>query len=273
MTGPVAIQGEPGAFSHQAARQLFGEAVEILPCRTFTELFGAVVEGRAAAGAVPVENTLAGPVAENLDHLSRHAVRAVRETQVRVELCLIAPPGRTEDSLRRVASHPVALRQCRGYFAARPEVEEVAAYDTAGAVRDLLEGRASWDGAIGSALAAELYGGRILRRGLEDDERNHTRFLGVVAGVAAEPGEGRKASVSFTLPHRPGALYDALGVFAVRGVDLDWIVSRPIPGRPWEYRFHVDVSTPDRAGLGDALGALAGHCGELRLVGAYRPEA
>ncbi len=265
----VAIQGEHGAFSHQAALQLFGADVEILPCRDFPGLFQAVAEGRAERGAVPMENSLAGAVVENLDLMAAASVHAVAETRVRVELCLVAPPGLRLDELNRVASHPVALRQCRAFFGAHPSIVEVPAYDTAGSVRDLIGGGADYDAAIGSALAAELYGGEILVRGLEDDPLNHTRFLGVAPGIAPPLGAARKASLTFTLPHRPGSLHAVLGVLAERDVDLLWIMSRPIAGKPWEYRFHVDVHSDDPTALRSAYEVLGASVGDVKLLGAY----
>ena len=157
-----------------------------------------------------------------------------------------------------MASHPVALAQCRDFFAKHPNIEAIAAYDTAGSVMDLLrsDGPAT-QGAIASKLAAELYGGKMLQEGLEDDPQNYTRFLILarepLTGVAAS-----KTSLVFALRNAPGALHRALGVFASRGVDLAKLESRPLRGRPWEYAFYLDV-------LGDPAGRAVGQAlAELR---------
>ena len=268
----AAIQGVRGAFSHAAAVQALGEEVDILECRTFDALFRAVLGGDAEHGVVPVENTLAGSVQRAVDLLVEHPLHAVAEARIRVRLCLIAPPGVEPGSVRRVASHPVALDQCRAFFQRHPEIEAVTAFDTAGSVRDLMIGDGDYDAAIGSELAASLYGAAVLERDLEDDSGNYTRFL-VIARDPAEPPRDRavKTSLVLTLAHRPGALHSALGCFAEHGVDLSRIESRPIPGRPWEYRFHIDVRGASETAESAALEAVAEHVTELRVLGRY-PE-
>jgi prephenate dehydratase len=268
----VAIQGEAGSFSHAAAWEALGPDVRLVPCPTFEELFRAVEGGQAARGVVPIENSLAGSVYEAYDALGAHALHVVAETQVRVRHCLVVRPGTKLDALRRVASHPVALAQCRRFFADHPNVAPIPAYDTAGSVRDLLAGRLEADAAIGSALAAQLYGGEILLEGIEDHPKNYTRFL----VVAREPGplDGTsKTSLVFLLPNIPGSLHRAMGVFATRGLDLTKIESRPLPGRPWEYVFYLDVLGDPRGSVAEALAELAGLARELRVLGAYPARA
>src|SRR3989442_1595153 len=192
-----------------------------------------VERGDAARGAVPIENSLAGSVHENYDLLGAHALHVVGETQVRVRHCLIARPGTERAAIRRVASHPVALAQCRRFFANHPDVVAVPAYDTAGSVRDLMVGRVAADAAIASSLAAELYRAVVLEPHLEDHAEDYTRFL-MVARDPAPPELARKTSLVFTLPNAPGSLHRALGVFAARGLDLPKIESRPLAGGPWE---------------------------------------
>src|SRR5207302_10432905 len=141
----VAIQGEAGSFSHAAALQALGRDIRLVPCPSFDELFRAVEAGDAARGAVPIENSLAGSVHENYDLLGANTLHVVAETQVRVRHCLIARPGTERAAIRRVASHPVALAQCRRFFATHPDLLPVPAYDTAGSVRDLMAGRRGAD--------------------------------------------------------------------------------------------------------------------------------
>jgi prephenate dehydratase len=267
----VAVQGEAGCFSHAAALGYFG-AVSVVSCRSFPELFEAVLEGRAERGCVPVENALAGAVTENLDLLVQHPLRAVGEVYQRVELCLAVRPGSAMGDVRRVASHPVALRQCRRFFEAHPGLVEVAAWDTAGGIRDLMrEDDVRWDAAIGPALAAELYGADILERGIEDHRRNFTRFLMVArAGDAEEArGPGTKASIAFTVPHRPGSLHEAIGIFAAETLDLTRLESRPIPGRPWEYRFYADVRGGADESWDRAMAQLRALGDEVQILGRY----
>ena len=269
----AAIQGVRGAFSHAAAISALGDGVQVVECHSFEELFEAVEGGRAEHGVVPVENTLAGSVQRNMDLLLTHELFAVAEARVRVRLCLAAPPGMRLADVRRAASHPVALQQCHGFFGRNPGVEAVTAFDTAGSVKDLMAGRAEYDAAIGSELAAELYGAVVLERDLEDDARNFTRFLIVAREPREAPSTGAKTSIAFSVAHRPGSLHEALGVIAGHGVDLTRIESRPIPGRPWEYRFYADLRAPTTGAQSSAVEALRQVTSEVRVLGQYAEVA
>jgi len=261
MPEAVAIQGEAGSFSHAAALETRGPVVRLVPCATFVELFRAVETGAAASGVVPIENTLAGSVHENYDLLSAHALHVVAETELRIRHCLIAPPRTTLPQIRRVASHPVALAQCRHFFVTHPGVVAVPAYDTAGT--------AAADAAIASKLAAELYGADVIAEGLEDHAENYTRFLVVAREPTPRgPEESQKSSLILSLGNTPGTLYRALGVFAARGLNLTKIESRPLPGRPWEYLFYVDVVDSGQ-GIGAALEELRAFTSSIRVLGTY----
>ena len=267
----VAIQGERGAFSHEAALEVLGEEIQILPRPTFDALFEAVRSGAAARAVVPIENSLVGSIHENYDRLRALPLHIVGETQLRIRQCLIAHPGVPLASIRRVVSHPVALDQCRSFFEARPGVERIPGYDTAGSVKDLLgHGGAADQGAIASELAARLYGGEVLLAGIEDDPGNYTRFL-VLAREAGPALAASKVSAVFTLKNAPGALHGALAPFAERALDLTKIESRPLRGRPWEYAFDLDALGDPRGALGDAMDVLQGLSQEFRILGAY-PE-
>jgi prephenate dehydratase len=266
----VAIQGERGAFSHEAALLAVGSGIEVVPETTFDELFASVADGRADRALVPIENSLHGSIHENYDRLQSRPLHIVGETQLRVRQCLVARPGSSLAMIRRVASHPVALAQCRRFFAERPQIEAVTAYDTAGAVRDLMTSGLATQGAIASRLAADLYGARVLLEGIEDDPENYTRFL----ILAREPGPieaASKTSIVFVLENRPGALYGALGAFASRGVDLCKLESRPLRGHPWEYSFYLDLLGNPRGAAGEAIEELRQAARELRVLGSY-PE-
>jgi len=264
----VVIQGERGAFSHEAAHLCLGRAIDVVPRLAFDDLFDAVEASEADRAILPVENTLAGSIHENYDRLRARRLHVVGEAQLRIRHCLIARPGASLASIRRVSSHPVALAQCRDFFARHPRLEPLAAYDTAGSVKALLrpDGPAS-EAAIASRLAAELYGGQVLLEGIEDDPQNYTRFL----VLAREPREGgaSKTSIVFVLRNAPGVLYRALGAFASRGVDLSKIESRPLRGRPWEYAFYADVIGGPEGATADALEELRGMSTELRVLGSY----
>ncbi len=275
-TGPeagigVAIQGEPGSFSHMAALRLLGEEVRLVPTRSFDDLFAAVVSGEADRGMVPVENTLAGSVQGNLDRILSHGLRVVSEVRVRIKLSLVAPPGRDLTEVRTAASHPVALQQCQAFFRRHPHIDPVAVYDTAGSIQDLMSGEGPYHAAIGSELAARIYGARTLLEEIEDDRENYTRFFAVAEETGREVTGAAKTSLAFVVSHEPGSLYRALGVFAEEGIDLTKLESRPIPGCPWEYRFYADVRGHPRVDLGTCLTRLEDISTELRVLGTY-PE-
>jgi len=266
----VAIQGERGAFSHQAAIAALGPDIEVLSRATFDELFDSVVDSLADRALVPIENSLHGSIHENFDRLKSRPLHIVGETQLRIRQCLIGRPGTSIAMIRRVASHPVALAQCRRFFAERPNVEAVTAYDTAGAVQDLMKGGLTTQGAIASRLAAEIYGAQVLLEGIEDDPENYTRFL-LLAKESGPIEAASKTSIVFVLDNEPGALYRALGVFADRNVDLCKLESRPLRGHPWEYSFYLDVLGDPRGTAGEAIEELGRSCRELRILGSY-PE-
>jgi prephenate dehydratase len=265
----VAIQGERGAFSHQAALALVGPDAAVVFTPSFDALFEALAGGAAERALVPIENSLHGSIHENYDRLKQGAAHVVGEHVLPVRQCLIVRPGTGLADVGRVASHPVALAQCRRFFATHPGIEAVVAADTAGSVRLLMAGELPADAAIASALAAREYGASVLQAGVEDDPRSFTRFLLLAREPLVESGAD-KTSLVLTLPDRPGALHRALGVFASRGIDLSKIESRPLPGRPFEYAFYLDVIGDPRGACGEALAELRGLASELRVLGSYR---
>ncbi|RMF44460.1 MAG: prephenate dehydratase [Anaerolineae bacterium] len=263
----VAFQGEPGAYSEEAIFGHFG-AVETLPCESFPAVFKAVVSGACERGLIPIENSLAGSIHQNYDLLLRHNLHIVGEYFLRVRHCLIALPGVTLEEIERVISHPQALGQCAGTLEGL-QVRTEAVYDTAGSVKMVKENDWRTTAAIASKRAAQLYGMRILREGIEDNRQNYTRFL-EISRQPGEPGEDAKTSIVFTLQNQPGALFKALSVFALRDIDLTKIESRPLAGRPWEYLFYVDFLGDARHSPGSrALEHLSEYATMLRVLGVY----
>jgi prephenate dehydratase len=273
----LAFQGARGAFSEEAARKLTGPDAVVLPCERFEDVFRSLQEGRAGGAVVPIENTLAGSVHENYDHLQAFDFPIVAETSVRIVHNLMARPGVTFAKLRRVYSHPVALNQCLDFFARNPQIERVPFYDTAGSVKMVMEEGLEDAGAIASSVASEIYGARILRRSIESDRQNFTRFFLLRSPayakrhpIAAPKGVPWKTSLVFTTRNLPGALFRALSAFALRDLNLTKIESRPLRGKPWEYLFYVDFL--ERADSPTAINAL-NHLRELadylRVLGSY----
>src|SRR5436305_1525340 len=163
----IAFQGARGAFSEEATRKLVGADAEVLPCERFEDVFKSLKEGRTIGAVVPIENTLAGSVHENYDHLQNFELPIVAETSVRIVHNLIAPPGIPFSKVRRVFSHPVALNQCLDFFAANPQIERIPFYDTAGSVKMVIGERLADAAGIASSVAADIYGGQLPKRVIE----------------------------------------------------------------------------------------------------------
>jgi prephenate dehydratase len=269
----VAFQGELGAFSADASRKLLGNEIELAPCETFEQMFASVEEGRADYCLAPIENSLFGSVYQNYDLLLKHNLRITGEVNLRIVHNLIAPPETKLEEVRRVYSHPVALGQCLHFLAAHPEMQQVAAYDTAGSVKMLMASREPRAAAIASATAAEVYGARVLVAEIEDDPQNFTRFLLLAREDAAAepPPEADKTSIVFALENRTGSLYRAMAVFALRDIDLTKIESRPLVGRPWEYSFYLDfIGHTAEARVRNALAHLAEFAASIKVLGCYQ---
>lgn len=270
----AAFQGELGAFSQIAVLQLLGEDAIPVPCERFEQVFRSLTDGHVDRAVIPIENTLHGSIHENYDHLLNFKLEIIGETSVRIVHNLIAPPGVKWSQIRRVLSHPVALNQCLSFFAAHPHLDRVTHYDTAGSVKTIMAEKATDAAAIASSVAAGIYGARILKRSIEDDRQNYTRFFLLERQGKKKkpiPHEGeRKTSLVFTTRNTPGALFRALSAFALRDLSLAKIESRPLRGKPFEYLFYVDVlADVDDQKMQKALGHLEELADFLRVLGCY----
>ena len=276
----VAIQGEPGSNSHLAVLALVGEQT-LVPCAISAEVFERLAGSHSADAAVlPIENSLHGAVADHYDLLLEHEVVIVAETALRIRHALITRPDVAPDQVRRVLSHPVALSQCRRYFLQHPEIQAVPSYDTAGSVKQVMQGTETDVAAIAAPYAAEVYGATILQRDLEDDAKNFTRFLLLErsADLPADLNEAMpahmsrpadKMSIAFAIPHRPGSLAATLNLLAETGADLTRIESRPVPGHIFIYIFFVYLSLCDSGAASDVVHALRADCSMLKVLGRY----
>jgi len=266
----IAIQGEPGSFSHEAALKLVPGAA-IVPCALSAEVFAALAEGKVDAAVIPIENSLAGSVSEHFDLLLTHDVKVERETLLRIRHNLIALPGAVTAEIDRVYSHPVALAQCRRFFAHHPRMKACPSYDTAGSVKQLAELRDRHAAAIASQAAAACYGAEILEAGIEDNPENFTRFFLVRRTAESIPDpESNKISLAFSVENRPGSLVAVLNELAALGTNLTKIESRPVHGKPWEYIFYVDCQVHASSEGSRALEALTKHCAMVKELGRYR---
>ena len=267
----VAIQGERGSNSHMAALEMVG-AVEVLPCGVSAEVIDAVVRGRVDAAVLPIENSLHGSVAEHYDLLLESAVRIDAESLLRIRHNLIAAPGVRVEEIRTVLSHPVALSQCRKFLGEMKGARAVPFYDTAGSVKHVMDERLRDTAGVAPELAAKEYGAEVLVAGIEDHAQNFTRFhlLRRVGEARAEGfGTANKLTLAFAVEHRPGTLVSALESLRDAGVDLTKIESRPVPGKPWEYVFYVELRYEGEAMADRAVASLAGCCGMVKELGRY----
>ena len=264
----IAYQGEPGAFSEAAARRVDPDA-PLMPCRSFDEVFDTVQAGTAGCGVLPIENSIGGSIHRNYDLLLERTLPIVGEVELPVVHHLLALPGATLEGLRRVYSHPQGLAQCERFLRTLTRVEIIATYDTAGSAKMVADAGLKDAGAIASARAGEVFGLVSLAASVQDFDDNITRFI-VVGGTPLPNRVADKTSIVFTLPNEPGSLFKALSVFALRGISLTKLESRPIQGRPWEYLFYVDLAAArDEAHCTRALAHLGEFAPMLRTLGTY----
>lgn len=264
----VAFQGIHGAYSEQAVRQKYGEAVEVYPCPTLTDLFETVLSQQVTYAILPVENALAGAVSQAYELLMDSDLRIQAEIILHVHHALLAAAGCTLEDIRYARSHPQALAQC-DMFLRRHDIQPIPWYDTAGSARDLSAEPVPHTAVIASEMAGKLYNLETLATEIEDVSFNYTRFF--ILGHEDPPkGEYNKTSLVFATRHRPAALYECLGEFAERGLNLTKIESRPRRNRPWEPIFFLDFEGhwQDTA-CQEALARLLQRASFVKMLGSY----
>jgi len=264
----VAFQGEPGAYTEEAAFRFFGKSTKPHPYENLDEVFDTVEVGEMPFAMVPVENSLEGSITRAYDLLLDSPLMVCGETELRISHCLIGIDGTGLDTIKMVYSHPQALGQCRN-FLKHLNCEMIPASDTAGSVRMIKEEGLTDRAAIASARAAEIYGMKIIAREIEDNPHNFTRFF-VLSKEDSPPTGNDKTSIVFSLKHKPGALYDCLREFASRNVNLTKLESRPTRHQPWEYNFYMDFSGHrEEENVREALKKLEESSVFLKILGSY----
>ena len=268
----VLYQGEEGAYAEQAAVDFFGEDCARRHLPAWEDIFLALRRGEADYGVLPIENTSTGAINQVYDLLSKYGAYIVGEQTVRVNHCLLAPPGATLDTVETVYSHEQGLLQCDAFLNSHPHWARRAVANTAAAAKLVSEQGSAACAAIGSARCAKLYGLEVLAEGVNFSTHNNTRFV-VVAPVMELP-EGRdKISALFTLSHESGTLYRILTVFAAAGLNMMKLESRPIPDRPFEYRFFVDFTGDLTApGMEEVVRELSQSAESFRILGNYKAD-
>lgn len=267
----IAIQGVRGAFHEIAARQFFGQHIEVVPALSFPSLFEKTADPQQADAAIlAIENSIAGSILGNYNLLENSDLVVIGEVYLHIQQNLLVLPGTAIEQLREVHSHPMALAQCSEFFKKYPRIRLVESEDTAESAAHIVRHRAKHIGAIASTLAADIYGLTILAPAIETVPENYTRFLALRrADDNISVLQANKASVCFTTGHQPGRLAEILTLLASERANLTKIQSAPLLRRPWEYRFFVDfTATPDH--MESVIDLLKQHVTDLRVLGIYR---
>jgi prephenate dehydratase len=267
MTTRAAFQGERGAYSEDAIITFFSDA-ETFACHSFSDVFEAVLTDRADFGAVPVENSQAGSINETYDLLLSYPLNIYGEVNIRINHCLVALPGEGLSKINVVYSHPQALAQCREYLD-KLNVEVIPAYNTAGSAKNIKEDNIKGCAAVASRRAAQIYGMEILAADIETNANNYTKFF-IISKQKAEKALKNKTSLVFATRNIPGTLYNCLGAFATRDINLTKLESRPSRDKPWEYVFYVDFEGHlNDAICQDVLKELEGETNFIKILGSY----
>lgn len=266
----VVYQGEPGCYSEEAAAGFFGEGVNARGLAWFDDVFAALAAGEADYAMLPIENSSTGSIRQVYDLLAQHDFSIVGEWQVKVEHCLAALPGVALEDIQTVYSHEQGLMQCDKFLDAHRDWARIPTLDTAGSAKQVHDTADCKATAICSRRAAKLYGLNILAESINHNAANVTRFVAVSPKL--ELREGRdKISMVLSLPHQSGSLHEILTVFAVQGLNLVKLESRPILGRDWEYLFFLEC-TGDLAapGMDGVLHELSQLSADIRILGNFK---
>lgn len=265
----IVYQGVEGAYGHGAAMQFFGKDASLYHVPAFEDAMVEVEEHRADYAVLPIENSTAGAVSDTYDNLVNHNLYIVGETQLSVTHALLGLEGADISDIRRVYSHPQALMQCSEYLNANRQWIQYKVENTAGAAKKIWEDQDITQAAVASETAGKIYGLQVLKRAINQNKDNATRFI-ILSGRPEYLRGARKVGISFEGLHKTGSLYNMLGNFLYNDVNMLMIESRPIPGKSWEYRFFVDVEgSLGDASIQNALKGISEEAVSMRILGNY----
>ncbi len=273
----IAIQGFHGCFHEQAAVQFYsvreGENLQIVECPTFESLYEAVADGRADAAVMAVENTISGGLLQNLELLRQNPIKIKGEVYLQIHQNLMALPGQRLQDIKEVRTHYMAINQTRKFFENEcPWIQMTESEDTAKSAAEVAEKKLYGVGAVASSFAAECFGLEILKENIETYRQNFTRFLILDDGITIPKNEINKASVCFTLTHKPGSLAHILTVLSFYDMNLTRIQSLPIPGERWQYFFYADIIFDDYNRYQQAISAVRPLMDGFNILGEYKSE-
>ena len=269
----IAMQGIKGCFHEQAAYVFYEREdhpkPEVVECSTFEDLYKAMDAGKADAAIMAIENTVSGGLLPNFELLRKYERKIKGEVFLRIKQNLMTLPGQKIEDLREVRSHYMAINQTRQYFADYPWIRLVEYADTATSARDIVRDGVPGVGAIASDLAADIYGLEVIAESIETYKQNFTRFLILDDALEVDKSKINKASMCFTLPHKPGSLTHVLTILSFYDMNLTRIQSLPIPGQEWQYFFYVDIKFDDYTRYEQALSAVKPLMTDLNVLGEY----
>lgn len=267
----IAIQGAAASFHHQAASTYFHDKeIEILECRSFVQVCKALHQGQVDYGVMAIENTFTGSLLPNYGLLQSYPLHIIGEQYLHIEQHLMALAGQRLEDIAFVHSHPIALNQCDEFLEQHPHMIAIEKYDTAGSARDITKEGLRGVAAIAGEKAAMVYGLEILARDIENLKQNQTRFL-VLSNDGKQSNEDpNKASICLETAHKIGALMEVLQVFHAHMINITKIQSVPIPGKPYQYQFHLDVEWGEETSLEKAMEALDKVTFSQRVLGSYK---
>lgn len=269
----VGYMGVPGAYSHLALQQYFsGQPVEARNFMLFEDVVTAVMDGTVRYGVLPIENSSTGGITEVYDLVRRYGASIVGEKIVKVEHCLLGLPGAKLEDITEVYSHPQGFSQCRAFFKAHPAMQQFNYFNTAKAAEMVARKKDIHKAAVAGAQAAGPYSLTILAWGINTNQSNYTRFI-IISRQQELAADADKITLIVSLKHQPGSLYRVLSHFARYQINMTNIESRPIPGRPWEYYFHMDITghLTDQA-VQNALADLPEDTTDCKILGNYRAD-
>ena len=265
----VAIQGIKASFHEEAALRFFGPEIKTLECSSFKQTFQALANQTADYLVVAIENSIAGSLLPNYFLLMDYHFPIIGEVYLPIRLHLLGLPGTDFTQVTKVTSHPIALRQCLDFFEQYPHLQIIEGSDTAACAKKIADGKLTDTVCVASSLAAEVYGLDILERRIESNKKNYTRFLIVSREVAHRPENANKASLCFQVGNQVGALASVLNELAKNQVNMSKIQSMPVPGKPSEYNFHVDVEFEKPEYFDKALRSMLKTTHNFNILGEY----
>lgn len=265
----IAIQGVLGSFHHQVALCNFGDDIALLDFTTFEPVARAVANGEADFAVMAIENSIAGAILPNYDLIDRYGLSIRDEYYLPIGHQFMALPGQSIQDITEVRSHPMALLQCKAFFAQHPHIQLREDTDTASVARDIANGKWKGVAAIASTIAADIYGMEILAPDIQTVKSNFTRFI-ILQKESVSPANGvNKASIKVTIQNQKGGLAKLLTLIAENGMDLSKIQSIPVIEKPWEYAFFIDLVFGDHSVFSETIEEIRTGFGEVKIFGEY----